>query len=532
MTFRALTLAVLACALLVGAPAEAARDRPVAERVPVLVTLRPVRTTLAANASVAAIQDAVLGRLSAAEFTLAYRWRAVPGFAGLATPAGLAKLRADPNVLRADRDSPGRAADLESNALIRADAAYAAGFTGVGATVAVLDSGIEATHPDLATAIAGQHCFCQNPNGSGCCPGGARESDDASDEEGHGTRVAGIVAGAGSLAPVGVAPGARLVSVRVLDANGEFAGTAQIVSALDWLLSERPDVRVVNMSLSTTRLYDGFCDAEAAALATAINLLRDRGTVVVASSGNAGSASQLGAPACVRGAVSVGAVFDGDVGSYTSFTGCTDATTAPDRVTCFSNSGPALDLLAPGAVITTAAAGGGVSGFVGTSASCPHVAGAVAVLVGERPDASAGAIEDALASTGAPIIDGRNGLVRPRIDLAAALEAVRGAIEPLAGRAQVSRTALAFGRVPLRRSKTLTFRVTNAGGADLSVIGTTRAPFAVRGLPVVLAPGAARTVRVTFRPTARRAYAGTLRLTTGDPDRPQVTVRLRGTGTR
>jgi subtilisin family serine protease len=226
----------------------------------------------------------------------------------------------------------------------------------------------------------------------------------------------------------------------------------------------------------------------------------------------------------------VGAVYDADFGPYESSL-CRDEGTAADKVTCFSNSGPGVDVLAPGAWIATTAPGARITDFSGTSASCPHAAGAAAVLMAARPDAGVAQVEEALEATGTPITDPRNGVVTPRIDVAAALELLRAA-EPQAARAELSRSSLAFGRVRAGRSKTLSFRVANTGNLNLTVVGTTRSPFRVRGLPVVLAPGGVRTVRVTFRPAARRAYTGTLRLITGDPERPQIAVRLRGTGTR
>jgi subtilisin family serine protease len=122
-------------------------------------------------------------------------------------------------------------------------------LTGEGVDVAVLDSGVEEKHPDLRGSIVAERCF-----GTTVCRGGVRVlrgPGSAADDNGHGTNVAGIVTSDGTVAPVGVAPGAGLVAVKVLDAQNRFASTSDIVSELDWVATARPDVRVVNMSLGT-----------------------------------------------------------------------------------------------------------------------------------------------------------------------------------------------------------------------------------------------------------------------------------------
>jgi Ca2+-binding RTX toxin-like protein len=115
-------------------------------------------------------------------------------------------------------------------------------------------------------------------------------------------------------------------------------------------------------------------------------------------------------PACTPGAVSVGAVYDSPQGTQ-QWQGCTDQTTAADQIVCFSQSGQALTMLAPGAWIQAA----GVT-QAGTSQAAPHVAGAAAVLAAAAPQPTLGLITDAL-TTGRPIVDQRNGVIRPRLDL-------------------------------------------------------------------------------------------------------------------
>jgi len=350
-------------------------------------------------------------------------------------PEAIAALEANPLVERVDLDVGGQGSLLVSVPLNRADVAHAEGYDGNGVTVAILDSGIDETHPDLQNAIVDEACFCRNGDGTGCCPGGSMQRfgpGSAADDYGHGSNVAGIVASRGKVAGPGVAPGSRLVAVKVLDHQGKFSATAQIVSALDWILGNHPDIRVINMSLGTNALFPGYCDATASytmVLASAINSLRSRGTSTFVSTGNDKSTTSMEAPACVQAAISVGAVWKADVGAQNvTFFNCTDATTTADEVTCFSNSNSTLDLLAPGAPITSDWLGGGRSTFFGTSQASPHCAGAAALLLQINPALSVDAVEQILKNSGRPVSDPRNGVIASRIDAAAAVAAVPRAV--------------------------------------------------------------------------------------------------------
>jgi subtilisin family serine protease len=412
----------------VGAQVYAALES--AGRAKVVVALREPDVSARALdrrvAEVRTLEDAVLSNLTPFEFHLTNRWNAISALAGDASAAGIERLAADPDVLKIDLDVGGTAGTAESVPLIRADDVHDLGVTGRGVLVAVLDTGIDTDHGDLKDAIADQRCFCARADGSGCCPnGGASQSGAgaAEDDQGHGTNVAGIIAGRGRVARKGVAPEASLVVLKVLDGSGAFSSTTQIISGFDYILTSRPDVKVVNMSLGTSLLFSGVCDNDQSftlAFAQAINNLKARGTITFASSLNNGSASQIGLPACIQSAVAVGAVYDGNVGTI-SF-GCTDATTAADRVACFSNSNPVVDLLAPGGAITAAGRGGGTSTFLGTSQASPHAAGAAALLLQAKPTLSPDQIEAAFKNTGISITDPKNGLVFKRIDVKAALD--------------------------------------------------------------------------------------------------------------
>ena len=358
------------------------------------------------------------------------RWDAALGTAGRVTAAGLSGLARDPDVVRIDLDVAGHAMDVQQNALIRANQAQAAGYRGDGVTVAVLDSGIQENHPDLADSLIGEHCITP-PNG---CPNHTAEQSGAGsarDENGHGTNVAGIITGNGAIAPTGVAPDSKIVAVRVLDRAGSFQATSQVISALQWILTNAPTVKAVNMSLGTDALFSGTCDkttAYARSFASIAHSLRLRGMTLFASSGNQRSRTQMALPACLREVVAVGAVYDSAYGNDQLF--CSDRSIA-DKVTCFSNSSSALDLLAPGAAITSTGLRSGTSTYYGTSQASPAVAGAAAILVQANPALKPAQIESTLKLTGKRITDRRNGRSTPRIDVLAALDAVRSGHLPV-----------------------------------------------------------------------------------------------------
>jgi subtilisin family serine protease len=368
------------------------------------------------------MRDDAMPSLTSDDFTLTTRWHAVTGFAGVARASAIAKLESDPNVASVELDLPGGAQLAQSVPMIGGDVVHAMGYTG-NVTVAILDSGIDLTHPDLADSIVDQQCFCS----SGCCPNGQSTqsgSGAARDEDGHGTNVAGIIASKGRIASIGVAPGVKIVAVRVLDKNNRFSGLSQIISGLQWVLDNHPEVRVINASLGTDQLFSGYCDGQSPAMAHIVDQLRAHGTMLFVSSGNQASSTSMGSPACVQNTISVGAVYDGDDGSVTFPQVCTDATTHADQITCFTNSNSTLDLLGPGAVITSTGLGGGLSSYIGTSQATPHCAGAAAILLTIRPSLTADEVETILKTTGRPLVDSRNAAVIPRLNLLAAVQSV------------------------------------------------------------------------------------------------------------
>jgi subtilisin family serine protease len=366
------------------------------------------------------------------------QWRIVPGFAATVDEAELQRLRNDPNVISVEPDLGGSVTAVSTEEaiglngeLIGLGAVQALGYDGTGSTVAVLGTGVS-PHPDLKDRIIEERCYCAYANNKGCCPNGATEqfgSGSARDDLPHETGVAGVIAGSGGVAPRGIAPGATIVAIRVADATGYIAFTSQVISALDWIAASPLRVDAVNMSFAIGFLSNSACDGENPALTEALRRVRARGTVLVAASGNDAATSGIRPPACIGGVLSVGAVYHRNLKSA-SLLGCTDTPAEVDRVTCFSNSAAQLDLLAPGYGVRTAFKTFGVSSASGTSFSAPHVAGAVALLRQIDPQLTPDAIEELLESTGRPIVDSRNGVTTPRLDLFAAVMKLRLTTKP------------------------------------------------------------------------------------------------------
>ena len=421
-------LAVLLSAPSFAAPSrigdEVYRDLASGDRVQVIVMLQERRDAYSTEAIAAMHEKREAVILNTPALSVVRRWHAVPGFAATIGREALAALEASPDVAKVDIDAGGRFGLAQSVPLVNGDSARTLGYTGKGVTVAVVDTGADLTHPDLRDAIKAEACFCPN-----CCPdGGSSQFGPGAglDENGHGTNVAGIVASRGVVSSKGVAPEADLVIVRVMDRNGSFNTTSQVVSGLDWILTQHPEVKVVNMSLLTDARFSGHCDTATAftmAFAAVITRLRAAGVTVFACSGNASQTVEMPAPACVANSISVGAVWKANVGQF-SFFDCEDATTAADQITCFSNTNGTLDLLAPGAPITSDGLGGGLSTFFGTSQATPHAAGAAAVILGIAPTLTPNDVEQILKNTGKPINDPRTGVSTPRIDVLAAALAV------------------------------------------------------------------------------------------------------------
>jgi subtilisin family serine protease len=358
----------------------------------------------------------------------------IPFAAIQVSPGELDRLATDPDVVSISPDLELRPTLLQSVPFIRANEAWAAGFTGLAQTVAVLDTGIDSFHPALAGRIVSEACY----SSLGGCGDGAFSSTAPfsglpcrSPNCSHGTHVAGIVAAnAGPHRLQGVAPDASLISIRVFSDTlaGEVSYLSDLLKGLErvYVLRNTYTIAAVNMSLGSDARYSSTCDRLSPATTALIRQLRASGIVSVISSGNNGDAGRLSFPACISDAVSVGSVSDRNWGDC-SFTGIPVSTTAADKVACYSNASRNLTLLAPGSPITSTVPGNQVATDNGTSMAAPHVTGAFALMRQKQPGVSADEMVEALRSTGKPVADYRNGnVVTPRIDAKAAIDVIEG----------------------------------------------------------------------------------------------------------
>jgi len=377
---------------------------------------------------VQATREVVASDLAPQGFHITHRFEGLSFVAGwIDSQASAAALR-HPLVRRILPDSGGSKALLQSLPLANLSDTRAAGLTGAGVTVAVIDSGVQKSHPALVGSVVAEACYCSED----CCPNGNAEqhgSGAAADGDGHGTNVTGIIAsGGGAGAPVGATPDVDIVAVRVLDDDGFFSTTADIAMALDWVRqwsdANNEDVAAVNMSLATNLLSQGNCDSTFIALAQAADAIRDIGVLPVAASGNNGSGTMMAAPACISDVASVAAVWDANVGSPDVF--CQEPSTAPDKITCFSNRNQLTDLLAPGAPVTSTGLGSTVSTFFGTSQAAPMVTACAAALRQADEDLSPSQMLTAMVDSPTRIFDPLTGRSIPRLDCLDAVMRVAG----------------------------------------------------------------------------------------------------------
>jgi subtilisin family serine protease len=362
----------------------------------------------------------------------------IPAVAGRMSRAALEVLSRHPAVSFIQMDSKGQGALTVSVPAIGGDVAKRDyHVTGKGVRVAVLDSGIGSTHPDLKSSVfATQHCFTRGA----CPPSNTSEGTSAEDDNGHGSHVSGIITSDGVLAGAGFAPDAEIVAVKINDRNSS-GYAADWAAGLDWVFTNLSsfNVKLVNASIGTDQLYNSAtdCDRSEPALAKAVDNLVRAGVTIFAAAGNRGSTTQVSAPACNTGTIAVGATYKSSQGrqptsgTYASqlgneFGDCADDTTAFDQVACFSNSGPRVDMLAPGAVIVSDILQGKTGMYRGTSQASPTAAGVAALMLECNPRLTPAQIKDILVRTGVSVQDPKNGASFPSIRAAAAVKEACG----------------------------------------------------------------------------------------------------------
>jgi subtilisin family serine protease len=321
--------------------------------------------------------------------------------------------------------------------------AWAAGYDGTGIKVAILDTGIDLTHPDLQGKVADSKVFTGESS--------------VQDGFGHGTHVAGIIAGSGTASNgtyKGVAPGAQLVIGKVLDNTGS-GSDSQVIAGMQWAAAS--GARVVNMSLGSSPTDGTDPVSEAVNQLTAAT-----GTLFVIAAGNSGPSEQtVGSPGAADAALTVAAV------------------DSSDQIASFSSRGPRAgdgalkpDIAAPGVSIIAARAAGTNLGpavgtyyvkLSGTSMATPHVAASAAILAGEHPTWTAVQLKSALMSSAKDLGVNPYEQGAGRVDIGQAV-----AQQVFAGT-----TSLDYGSLPYPQTggpitKTITY--TNASGQPITLI--------------------------------------------------------------
>jgi subtilisin family serine protease len=232
-------------------------------------------------------------------------------------------------------------------------------YKGTNTYVAIIDSGVDSSHPLVAGKVLLEACFtalksCPNGTTSQTGTGAARPI------HWHGTHVAGIAAGYSSTYN-GVAPEANIIAINVFDKDGSSSETS-ITKALNWILSisDKYNIAAVNMSLGTSRIYKSSCDFVSPPMTKAVHNLYDKNIATVVATGNSASIG-MSNPACISKVVSVAA---SDLSS---------------NITSFSNISTNTTFAAPGFQILSAGANGSMRRSSGTSMSTPHVTGIFAL---------------------------------------------------------------------------------------------------------------------------------------------------------
>ncbi|NUO58820.1 MAG: S8 family serine peptidase [Hamadaea sp.] len=397
-----------------------------------------------------------------------------------------------------------RAALADSVPQVGAPQAWAAGYTGKGVTVAVLDTGYDPTHPDLQGRVAAAKDF----TGEGS----------AVDTNGHGTHVAATVGGSarnpgGHLN--GVAPETRLIVGRVLDGSGS-GDLSWVIAGMEWAVAQ--GARVINLSLGA-----GESDGTDPVSEAVDNLTAKSGALFVVAAGNAGpGVASVQAPGAAAQALTVGAVDKS--GQLAAFSGRGprpgDATVKPE-------------VTAPGVGIVAARAAGTSAGELiddkytslsGTSMATPHVAGAAAILAQQHPEWRAAQLKAALVSTAQPLAGPAIAMGTGRIDIAAAMR------QPVL----VSTGSIILGHVDWTGSarpattRTVTYRNTSSAPITLDLSanavadGAKQAALTVSPAQLTLPPNgsAAATLRLDPDHTSGGVYTG------------QIVARTSGTALR
>jgi subtilisin len=373
--------ALLVSVLLLAAMAVPVGAAPAGEERVWIVTLDPEHPSTVHASSLVRRHGGTLRQVYA---------HALNGFSFRGSEQAAQALARSPRVARVEADQPLHAVSTSvpaGVARIEAPAAHSAGHTGGGVLVAILDTGIDSTHPALDVAV---------DLGKNCIDAGSTSTEDVN---GHGTHVAGTVsAQVDGSEFVGVATHATLVPVKVLGDTGSGSWES-VICGIDHVTASwgtGSPIAVANMSLSGTGTAGSGCGSSA--LRQAICTSVETGVVHVVAAGNDGADVANSIPAAYPEVITVSAL---DLNRCVRVTGG-----GPPRTTCgealasFSNHGAGVDVIAPGVGITSTLPGGGYGTKSGTSMAAPHVAGVAALMRAADPDLAPEGVLALLQTTG------------------------------------------------------------------------------------------------------------------------------------
>ncbi|WP_405665237.1 S8 family serine peptidase [Streptomyces sp. NBC_00055] len=400
-------------------------------------------------------------------------WRSVaPDVTSKARSAAPGSVRLAGGVEKIWLDARVDAAMETSNAQIGTPAAWEAGLTGKGVKVAVLDTGVDLTHPDLKDRVSETKSFI--------------EGQEVADRNGHGTHVSSTVGGSGAASDgkeKGVAPDSTLAVGKVLSDQG--SGTeSQIIAGMEWAAKD-VHARIVSMSLGSSEGSDGTDP-----MAQAVNTLsKDTGALFVIAAGNAGGPGTIGSPGAADSALTIGAVDSADKRAYFSSQGprLGDNALKPDL------SAPGVNILAARSQLVTGS--GPYTSMSGTSMATPHVAGVAALLAQKHPDWTGQQLKDGLMSTSKQIDGTSYEVGAGRVDVPAAVSA------------QITATGsadLGFVSWPYEGNKPVTRTLTYSNSSDRPVtLG-----LSAEGAPAGVVALADSTLTVPAHGTAQTTVTG------------------------
>jgi len=408
-----IAVAVLLAAL-TFAPPEAGADP---KRVVVRLPTNESGLSISAQGAISVQQRRLEAALASYPFVISHKYATIPFMAIETTQEALDSLVPLGVAVSIQDDIEFEPSLINSGPVIGLLITHAAGHKGAGIAIAILDTGVSSSHLFFSGRVVEEACFagtpgsCPNGEPTQTGPGSAAPCDSAGCR--HGTHVAGDAAGETFLVNrgSGVAPAADIIAIQVFRVNPDTgrvsASFSDLLAAMEHVLflTDAHNIAAVNMSLGTGPRSSP-CDGSFEAFKMATDNLNGVGVAVVAAAGNSGSTTGISSPACISNIVAVG---------------CTGN---DDSVCRFSNSHSTMDIWAPGLSISSSvpsASNDLFSNLSGTSMSAPHVAGAFAVVRAAFPLDTPAELLARLTSTGKPVLDKRNDVLKPRLQLAAAL---------------------------------------------------------------------------------------------------------------